>query len=225
MKPLAALTVLVVVPSIALGQTAPALRTHHVTLDAGWLVSGSYDVGRATAQLRGNTPGSAPASVPLFRADSRLNASAAPQIRVGFALTRRVAVEATAALARPRIGVSISGDPEASSVELPGERLEQYQLEGGLSWQLPRAFGRLAPFVSAGGGYLRQLHEDRTLAETGQVYYAGGGARFWLRGGSARSKAIGVRGDVRVQLRRHGIDFENKARVWPAASVVLFVGL
>ena len=97
---------------------------------------------------------------------------------------------------------------------------------GGVTWQLPMRTGaRLAPFVSGGAAFLRQLHEDRTLAETGQIYYAGGGARYWLRGGRGSGRAYGLRGDARVNFRRKGIDFENKIRIYPTLSLSVFVGL
>lgn len=93
-------------------------------------------------------------------------------------------------------------------------------------WHLPRrGSARLRPFVVGGGGYLRQLHEERTLVETGQLYYGGFGARYWLRGGSGTARAFGLRGDLRANLRRGGIDFEDKNRVFPTLAVHLFLSL
>ena len=213
------------IPSAAFAQERPALRAHHFTLGLGILSSGGYDLGAATAELRGNAFGTSPPPFTLFTSDSHLTSATAPEFRAGFAVTRALAVEFGASIAHPRVGVSIAADAEAAAQELSGEELEQYQFDAGVTWQVPIAIGaRMAPFVTAGGGYLRQLHEDRTLVETGQVYYAGGGARYWLRGGSAASKAIGVRGDVRVNFRRKGIDFEDKMRAYPTVSLSLFLG-
>ena len=184
--------VLILVPGLATAQDGPALRAHHVTIDAGVVWSGGYDIGDATAQLRGNGMGASPAGLTLFTAKSRVTSVSAPQLRIGFAATTRTAVECGIALTRPRVGVAIGGDAEAPSQQLPGEELEQYLIDGGVTWQVPIRMGaRLAPFVSGGATYLRQLHEDRTLAETGQIYYAGGGARYWLRGGHGASRAVG----------------------------------
>jgi hypothetical protein len=83
---------------------------------------------------------------------------------------------------------------------------------------------RMAPFVSGGAAFLRQLHEDRTMAETGQIYYAGGGARYWLRGGHGAGRAYGLRGDARMNFRRQGIDFEDQMRIYPTFSLSVFVG-
>jgi hypothetical protein len=215
---------LLAVPALAWAQEPPALRAHHLTIDLGVEWSGGYDVGTATAELRGNGRGAQPPSFALFSADSHLASAAAPAFRVGFALTRQLAVEFGAARSTPHIGVTISGDAEAPNQELAGEAIQQYAFDGGVSWQLPASFGRMAPFLVAGGGYLRQLHEDRTLAEGGRIYYAGGGARYWLRGGGRAAKALGVRGDVRVNLRQDGIDFENKMRAYPTVSASLFIG-
>ena len=206
--------------------SSPELRAHHVTINGGVSWSGGYDVGTATAQLRGNAPGPTAPPFTLFTSDSHLKSAIAPELRVGFALTPRIAIEGGAAFSSPSIGVDITADAEAPSQELAGETLEQYVFDGGITWQLPVSTGRrVALFVSGGGGYLRQLHEDRTLGESGQIYYTGAGARYWLRGGHGASKAFGLRGDVRVNVRRKGIDFEDKMRTYPSFSVFLFVGL
>ncbi|HWI20674.1 MAG TPA: hypothetical protein VNT81_23120, partial [Vicinamibacterales bacterium] len=217
---------LLLLPAVAVAQEGPGLRRGHFTIGAAVVRSGGYDVGDATAQLRGNGPGASATPFTLFTAKSRVTPATAPLLRIGFALSRSLALEGSATFANPRVAVEISGDAEAPSQELPGEKLQQYQFEAGLTWQLPVLAGRrVATFVGAGGGYLRQLHEDRTLAETGQIYHAGVGARYWLRGGGASSKALGLRGDVRLNLRRKGIDFEDKMRAYPSLSLSAFIGL
>ena len=220
-------------PGIAHGQDAPTLPRHHFTVGGGVVWSGGYDIGDATARLRGNAPGATPPDVTLFTAESRITPATSPELQVGFGATDRLAVEFGLAFTRPHIAVTIAGDAEAPSQELPGERLEQYVIGGGVTWQLPIRVGTrpirlgtptLAPFVSGGAAFLRQLHEDRTMAETGQIYYAGGGARYWLKGGHGAGRAYGLRGDARVNFRRKGIDFEDKMRIYPTFSVSMFVG-
>lgn len=210
----------------AFAQEAPALREHHVTIGASVVWSGSYDIGDATAKLRGNATGPTAPDFNWFTSSSRVTAVASPELHVGIALTPKVSIDGGIAYAKPRIAVSIANDAETTAQELPGEQIEQYQIGAGVTWQLPFRMGaRAAPFVAAGGAYLRQLHEDRALAETGEVYYAGAGARYWLKGGSGASKALGVRVDARLNLRHHGIDFEHKMRTYPSVTVSLFVGL
>ena len=212
--------------SSASAQEGPSLRAHHVTLGASVVWAGGYDIGDATAELRGNAPGAAAPVFNWFTSASRITAAAFPELHVGIALTPKFSVDGGVAFAKPRIAVAITNDAEAPAQELPGEQIEQYQIGAGVTWQLPVGLGRkAAPFVSAGGAYLRQLHEDRALAETGQVYYAGAGARYWLAGGHGAAKAAGVRLDARVNLRKDGIDFENKMRAYPSLTLSFFVGL
>jgi hypothetical protein len=211
---------------VAVAQESPSLRTHHVTLGAGVLWAGGYDVGDATAELRGNAIGASAPAFNWFNAKSRFTPAAAPEFHVGFALSPTLAIDGAVSYARPRIAVAIAGDAEAPSQELAGEKIEQYEFGAGVTWQLPVATAsRFAPFVALGGAYLRQLHEDSALAETGRIYYAGGGARYWLRGGRGRATAAGVRVDARVNLRKDGIDFEQQMRAYPTLTLSLFVGL
>lgn len=207
-------------------QDAPSLRAHHVVLDGGAVWAGGYPVGDVNAQLRTNAAGSAPPPYTLFAASSDISSAPSVTARLGFAVTPRLVIEAAGSFGRPRLGVDISRDVEAAGQRLAGERLQQYVIDGALVWQLPLRLGpRARPFVIGGAGYLRQLHEDRTLVETGQVYYAGLGARYWIRGGTGRARSVGLRADLRGNLRRGGIDFENKVRVYPTLAASLFLGL
>ena len=217
-------------PAAALAQEAPALRAHRFTVGGGVVWSGGYDIGEATAVLRGNATGASAPPVTLFTSDSRVTSAFAPEFRAGFAMNERLTLEFGLAVTQPHIAVAIAGDVEAPTQELPGEKLEQYLFEGGATWQLPIRMGasvrdKLAPFASGGVAFLRQLHEDRTLAETGQIYHAGGGVRYFLRGGHGAGRDLGLRGEARVNFRRKGIDFENTMRIYPTFSVSLFVGL
>jgi hypothetical protein len=214
--------------ALASAQTAPApqLRAHRVTINGGAIWLGGYDVGISTAKLRGNGPGATPPTFALLTADSRFTPAIAPELRVGFSLSRRWTIEGGGQWGQPHIAVAISGDAEAPAQELHGEQLQQYVFDAGVNWQLPINIGRrLAPFVGAGAGYLRQLHEDRTSAETGRIYYAGAGARYWLRGGQGRTRPVGIRGELRVNVRRQGIDFTNETRTYPALSLSAFFGI
>ena len=79
-------------------------------------------------------------------------------------------------------------------------------------------------YLLAGGGYLRQLHEDNVLVETGATGHAGGGARVWLAGGHGSGIEAGLTGDVRWTFRSDGIAFEDGVRSLPAVSLRAFVG-
>lgn len=198
--------------------------TPRFSLAGGLVWMGSYPIGDGTADLLQNTPGTPPPTTPLFRAASTFESVAGIEGRVGIAITPRLTVEVGASWSRPTIGVAITDDREAASVTFDGETVSQYVIDVSLLWELPLSrTARLRPFVIGGGGYLRQLHEDRTLVETGQLYHAGGGARLFFRG-AAGGRAFGLRGDVQAAFRRGGIEFENERRVLPTATVLVFFG-
>ena len=200
------------------------MRTHHDGAGIAWL--GGYAIGDATAELRGNGTGATTPPFTLFTADSRIRRPPRRSCE-SVSLSRRSSrSKAARAFAHPRIGVSDCGDPEAAAQDLPGEELQQYVFDGGADLAAADRPGRAAGARSClgGAGYLRQLHEDRTLAETGQIYYAGGGARYWLRGGHGRSGRSGCAATCAVNVRSNGIDFEDKMRTYPTFSVFVFIG-
>jgi hypothetical protein len=187
--------------------------------------TGGYDIGDATAELRGNTVGSNAPPFTLFRAESSVDATAGMEGRVGYVIARDLMVDVGVSYQRPGLTAKLSSDDEAAAVALDAERLSQYIVDVGVLWQLPgRGIGsRMRPFVTGGGGYLRQLYDERTVVETGSVYYAGAGLRYWLRGGDGQRRSIGLRADGRAMWRRGGVDFENEVRVIPVLRVDAFV--
>ena len=210
----------------AWAQEAPELRAHRFVLDGGVAWSGGYPIGDVDAELRSNATGSTPPPFTLFSASSEIGGAAGAVARIGFTLTSRVMLEGGASFGMPRVLTDISKDTETGPQELEGEALKQYVIDGALVWHLPLRFGaRARPFVVGGAGYVRQLHEERTMVETGQIYYGGIGVRYWLRGGSGTARSFGLRTDLRANLRRGGIDFENKARMFPSVLVALFISL
>lgn len=209
----------------ASAQDAPSLRAHRLVLEGGVVWSGSYGIGDLDAELRGNAAG-APPPYAWLSAGSDVGSAVNGVVRIGFTLSSSLALEGGGTFGMPHVVVSIAGDDEAPPQQLEGEQLQQYLIDGALVWQLPMNIGRrVRPFVIGGAGYLRQLHEERTLVETGQVYFTGVGARYWLRGGTGRRRSLGVRGELRANWRRGGIDFQDKTRVYPTAGVHLFFSL
>ena len=219
------LLVMTAAPTLA-QDAAPALRPHRVVLSGGigWL--GGYGIGRNTATLRRNQPGTTtPGPVPVFIADGAIGRAASAEIRVGFTFTRDISLELGGSFSRPSVVIDISADTEAGeALQLADQRESQYIVEVSGVWHLPGLqLGRRArPYLLAGGGYLRQLDIDRVKAETGNLLHAGGGIRYWIRGGDAQARAAGIRGEVRMQFRSGGLDFEGKMRAAPAAMVLLF---
>jgi hypothetical protein len=218
--------VLVAIAGPATAQdTGPALAPHRFVLSAGATASGGYPVGDRTADLRRNATGS-PAPVPLFRTESAFDWAPGFDARVDFAITRSLAVEVGATYATPRLGVTVLDDDESDpSVQL-SEEVSQYSVDVSGLWHLPwPSLGRARPYVIGGGGYLRQLHQDRLVAETGQQIHAGAGLWLWFSGASASPRSTGVRAEVRLVRRFGGIEFEDASRNYPTVAVLGFLGL
>src|SRR4029077_1292642 len=99
----------------------------------------------------------------------------------------------------PQIRTQITNDFEGAAPVTATEIIRQFTVGGGVVWYVrpARSASRLAPFATAGVGYLRQLHESGTLVETGHFYQFGGGVKYLFvsRPGS-RLKGIGARIDV-----------------------------
>jgi hypothetical protein len=203
----------------------PSPRAHRVTVTGGLIWSGGYDIGDATAALRGNAVGASAPPFTLFTAQTSVDPAAGVEARVGFAVTRDLAVETGFSYQQPGLTTQLASDAEIPAVSLDAERLAQYVVDVAAVWQLPRLRlgARMRPFVIAGGGYLRQLYEERTLVETGSLYFAGGGVRYWLRGGDGVRRGVGLRTDARAQWRRDGVEFEGKTRLTPAVTAHVFV--
>jgi hypothetical protein len=203
---------------------AHAQSTARWSIAGGLAWTGSYPIGDSTADLLQNAPGNPPPAFPLFRTKSSFESTPGIEGRFGFAIASRLTVEVGGAYSKPQIGVEISEDREGDATSFDGETIAQYVVDVSALWELPfNPTARLRPYVIGGGGYLRQLHDERTVVETGQLFHFGAGARVFLRGASA-GHPFGVRADLQATFRRNGIDFEDQRRTMPTVSVLGFFG-
>jgi len=201
---------------------APA-RPPRFMVSAGLLLNGGYDLGDRAAQLRGNGV-SNPAPFTLFHADGAMDRTAGLDGRFAYALTRAVSLEVGGSWSKPHVNVTVTQDTESTGTTLVAETVSQYTVDiGGLFWLFSRQGTRLRPYVLGGGGYLRQLHENQLVVETGHTIFGGGGVEYAFRA-PARGRRLGVRGEARLVHRVGGIDFEDKSRSHPSLSVLGFVG-
>lgn len=168
------------------------------------------------------TPGGGTA--PLFESNSRLEGSIGPAASIGVRLVRGLRAEAAVAYNSTHLSTRITGDRENVpdiSVDTP---VRQFMIEGGLVAQLRRwQAGPIAPFVTGGAGYVRQLYDGRTLVETGTAYYAGGGLyyeRVAARPGLVKS--AGLRVDVRALFMRDGVNLDDATHVTPLLTAGAF---
>jgi opacity protein-like surface antigen len=161
----------------------------------------------------------------LFSTSNDLGAATGLEARFGARVTRIVSAEIVGSYAAPALHTSISGDVEGASSLIASEPIKQFTVEAAAIVLIPKwRFGsRALPFVDAGGGYLRHLHDERALVETGQIYHVGGGVKFvFATRGRNRGTQVGIRADARASIRTRAATLDGRAHTAPALGVSLF---
>jgi hypothetical protein len=215
-----ALTCLALIPAMVGAQ--PARPDGNVELSGGIRWTGSMNVGGTDATEtapNGNR-------FSLFAAGTTLPPAAVFDGGVSVRVTRSFRVGLAASFGgvdlRTRIESDVEGIPGVDVVE----QLTQLTIGVNVAFELARfaPSDRIIPFISGGAGYLRQLHDGRTLVETGSAYHVGGGADMLLQsGGRGVMKSVGIRVDVRGELRRGGVAFDDGMHAAPSAGLQVFV--
>jgi hypothetical protein len=168
----------------------------------------------------------------LFSTQSELAPMFALEGRLGVRVSQTLQVEASVSYGTSDLRTDVTLDVEGAADTTVSESVRQIALEGSIVAELSRwrMGDRTTPFVSGGAGYLRQLHERGTLAETGVIYHGGGGINILLRRPrppapgtrGPLAKSIGVRADVGAVLRTGGVALTDGIHVSPAAGSSLF---
>ncbi len=207
-------------PAPQLVKPSPAPHAGSVEVSGGVVFTGRMDLGaRDAEETRNINTGSGPFA--LFSSASSVPAAPAAVVRAGVYLSRALAVEGGLQYGRARLVSALSGDAEQAPSLSAEETLTRYLIEGTVVVNLtPLSFGggRGVPFLSGGGGYLRELHEENALIATGREYHAGAGVKFWM---SRSAPHLGLRADVGVSMRSGGIDLTSTRRTLPTAAVSL----
>jgi hypothetical protein len=209
-------------PIDALAQAAGPSRPLLEVTGAIGLSTGT-GLGRQDANLRANN--STPQPLTLFSTESSLTRTAVVDARVGVSLTRRLAVEGRFGYSRPTLETSVRADAEGAAPIAVVERIDQYVIDAGIVVRLDEVrAARLVPYVAAGAGYLRQLHEGLTVIEQGHVYHVGGGLE---RGVLARTRGViraaGLRADARAYFLSGGISLDDTVVTQGVFSAGVFV--
>jgi hypothetical protein len=188
-------------------------------LGAGFRFAGS--IALATVNATETSFGGTPRTV--FVSNTSLQSSAGGLLWFTARLTTFLDAEGAVTVSAPGLATAISNDIEGAPDTTAREDLRQYSFEGGVAVH-PPSWRRLswAPFVSAGAGQLRQLHEGHVLVETGSLFYAGAGVRYTMR---ARANALqpGVRADLRAAFMKDGVAFDRALHGAPQFSLSAFV--
>jgi hypothetical protein len=210
-------------PGAADAQTSGNRPLRRLDVAAGAGLLGGAALGARDANIRANS--SPPEPFRLFSTDSSFERAGMFEVRLGTALTKRYEIEGRFSLSHPELQSSISADVENAPGLTIVERVDQYQVDAAVLvvFDEMRVAG-VVPFASAGGGYLRQLHEGLTVIEAGRVYHVGGGLKHWF-GARNRgfARAAGIRLDARLYLLSGGISLDDGPRPHPAISGSFFV--
>ena len=216
--------IVIAVAVCAAALLAPRASTAQPRLDV--TVSGAwwegYELGQQRAAITGpQTPTGSP--VTLFDSDSAIRSGPGAELRLGWRVFDGVYAEATGGLGINDIEARVHDDIEQAPAITVSSTLTQLTIEGGVLVDLPALrlpAGNLVPFVDGGGGYLRQVHEDRVLIETGRTLYVGGGVK-WQSGAAQPNELMQrlvVRADARFVSRTGGVDVEDVRRHYMTVS-------
>jgi hypothetical protein len=211
--------------AVALAVRASPVRAQPV-LEPGRLEIGVGPqwIGRAAFGSRNaNETTGAGSPFTLFSTSAELASATGLEARVGVRVLRRLEAEAIGSYGTPSLVIRTSADSESAPGVAAKERLQQFTIHGAAVWYV-RAGARTAPFVTAGAGYLRHVHENDVLFSGGTVYEAGAGIKQLLVSRDRRRlKGVGVRADVRAVARAKGAATDGGTHVSPAVTASLFM--
>lgn len=203
-------------PALAVGQTPQAPRTE---------VSGGL---RAVAPVpftavdaRETTVGGG--TLTVFETRSTLGTAAGAHVRVGVRVTPAWWVESAIGIDSTTLSTEVTRDRDTGAITVT-EPITQYLFEVGAMRRLGRSRPRrVEPFLGAGAGYLRQLHDGQTLVQSGWSGYAGGGLSYRLSGTAVSRNAVGLRFDIRAVLLGESITLDRQLHLAPSFGASVFV--
>lgn len=201
-----------------IGSPTPRLGSMEVSGGVTW--SGGYNLGSRSAELTRNI-GTGTGPFEQFTTTSRVTPAAGGQGRLAFYVSRSAALEVGVQYLRPKFSSRLTNDTEDAPDVTATETMSRYVVDGSMVFHLTAlafAGGKGMPFVSGGGGYLRELHDGNGLIETGSEYHAGAGVKLWFGPGARR---LGMRADVGLTSRKGAFDFKEARRTVPTAGLSL----
>ena len=209
---------LLLMPAIVFAQTSR--RRTELGGDLRWLTGIHFD------DVNAGETGFGGVTRTVFKSSTTFEQAACPEVKVIVGLTSAIDVEGGIAYGRTHLSTRITQDPEASNVTI-SESVSAYVLEAGVAVRLSRwRRDRSVPFVSAGAGYLRQIHDGQTLIDGGPGWYAGGGFRIPLGTDPARGlKSAALRLELRATILGGGSTLDGSLHVLPSVIGGVFFHL
>jgi hypothetical protein len=212
------LGILLVLVAAPVGAQPRPPRPPRLEVSVGGLLAGGYDLTDVNATLTRNQPGGG--RFTLFESETRMDGGPGLEARVGWRFTRAITVEGGMMMLRRGLSSRLTGDVEGARDLTADERLSTYLIDGAVLARLQGltfAAGRGQPFLRAGLGYLRELHEGNTLVETGLAYHVGGGMTLWF----GNRQRVALRTDGRLYVLDGGADLGTGTRLAPAGGAAL----
>jgi len=193
-------------------------RPGSFTLSVGGELLTPQGLGSTTATMRSNNQQGT--TYRYFVTAGNRVAAPAFRGRVGYNITPMLTVEGGLVVSRGNVQGKVSADVENAAPLTVAERMTQYFVDASVLAhlrQLAFSNGAGVPFLEAGGGYLRQLHEGNLAMNTGQIYHLGGGVTYLLlKRPASRLTGIAVRADARVYIPRKGYSFGRSQQLFAA---------
>jgi hypothetical protein len=181
---------------------------------------GGFTGPTSTAELTRN--GQSSGGFDLFTAEGELQGRPGARATLAVFLSRRVAVEGGFRFSQPVVSYRLSGDAEEAPDVTAHENLTRYLFTGSFVVHLRQMSPGVSavPFVAAGAGYVRDLHQGNELMETGREFHGVVGLKYWFN--STAPRRLGIRAEAGVSMTDGGFDFSDKSRTVPivAASLV-----
>ena len=197
----------------------PSSSRFEAAIGVVWIGSGNLGAASATESVS-----SGPRFV-LFSTSTEIDAALGLEGRLGFHVTPMWEVDGIASYTAPELSTTISGDTENSTPATTAVGVKQLTVGGSVTAHLTRfhvgADG--VPFVEAGAAYVRQVYDGSSVAVSGQMFEGGGGVKYVFSRRPGRISSIGLRGDIRVVVRRKGVAPDGGTHVSPAAGASLFL--
>jgi hypothetical protein len=196
---------------------------HRLEVGGGLGYFSGAGLGNTNADLRASSP--TPQPFTLFTTESLLSGSLTGEARIGWWVSRRVAIEGRLGYSRADIETSVGADTEGAPPVTVVEGINQFVIDAGVLFRIYEVrIGRLVPYAAGGAGYLRQLHEGLAFIDQGHVYHLGGGVRrdFVTRTRGV-IRAAGLRADVRVYLLSGAASLNDRTTKHGSYTAGLFV--
>jgi hypothetical protein len=143
------------------------------------------------------------APFPLFTAQTRLDAVTGLGAAVSRQLGGPISAEADGSWRKPTYRTTVTSDAEQATPVDATNVATEFAVAGAVVVTLAR-HSPLEPFLRVGGGWRRELSEDRTLLANGRLVMIGGGVKYWM-GGRGLGGNLGLRVDVGVLGRSGGL--------------------